>query len=389
MDPVLLIADIVKIAAVYFILLNAGGLLTWVERKQAALMQHRIGANRAGFTLPTKVEGAGALNLILPPLAALLNPILKVTAKLGLLHALADGGKMLFKEDFMPANANRLLFQIAPVMAVIPVFVVSAIIPWGPPIEVLGRTIPLQIATLDIGILFFFAFGGLGVYSAAIGGWASGNKFALLGSIRASAQMISYEIAYGLAIIGTLMVFETVRLDEIVVAQGKLLFGFLPAWGVFLQPVGFFLFYTALLAEGKRVPFDLPEGESEIVAGYFTEYSGMKFGTFYLAEFTEIFVGAAMIATLFFGGWQVPYLTDTGFVLPVLGPVLDMPSWLVTVTRVGALFAKILFFCWLNVQIRWTLLRFRFDQLIRLGWTLLLPLALANIFVTGVVLLAR
>lgn len=389
MDPVLLVADIVKIAAVYFILLNAGGLLTWIERKQSALMQHRIGANRAGFTLPSRVEGGGALNLLLPVLAPVLNPLLRVLTKLGLLHTLADGGKMLFKEDFMPGNASRLLYQLAPVMAVVPVFVISIIIPWGPPIELFGRTIPLQVASLDMGILFFFAFGGLGVYSAAIGGWASGNKFALLGSIRASAQMISYEVAYGLAIIGTLMVYETVQLDAIVAAQGQLLFGFLPAWGVFVQPLGFAIFYTAILAEGKRVPFDLPEGESEIVAGYFTEYSGMKFGTFYLAEFTEIFVAAAMVVTLFFGGWQVPYLTDAGFVLPGLGASLDMPSWLVTITRIGAMFAKILFFCWLNVQIRWTLLRFRFDQVIRLGWTFLLPLALANIFITGVVLLAR
>ncbi len=388
-DPVILIADILKVSIIFFILLNAGGLLTWVERKQAAVIQHRIGANRALLLLSTKVERFGALNgplnLILPILAPPINFLLRPLGKLGLFHALADGGKMLFKEDFMPTGAHPFLFQLAPFLAVVPAFMVACVIPFGPDIEVMGRTIPLQIASLDMGILFFFAFGGIAVYSAAIGGWASGNKFALLGSIRASAQMISYEVAYGLAIVGTMMVFGTVRLDEMVVQQGELLFGFLPAWGVVMQPLGFLLFYTALLAEGKRVPFDLPEGESEIVAGYFTEYSGMKFGTFFMAEFIEVFIGAAMISVLFFGGWQVPYLYETGFVFP-WGGTFNMPTFMVVVTQVGAMFAKILFFCWLNVQIRWTLLRFRFDQLIRLGWKFMLPAALANIFITGLVM---
>lgn len=389
-DPVILVADLVKVAVVFFVLLNAGGLLTWVERKQAAVIQHRIGANRAGFLLPASVSGFGALDapltLLVKLLRPLLNPILAVATKLGLLHALADGGKMLFKEDFMPNSANRLLFQLAPFLAVLPVFLAAVVIPWGPDIEVLGRTIPLAIADLDAGILFFFAFGGMGVYSAAIGGWASGNKFALLGSIRATAQMVSYEIAYGLALVGCMMAYGTVRLNEMVLAQGELLWGVIPMWGVIIQPLGFLLFYTAILAEGKRVPFDLPEGESEIVAGYFTEYSGMKFGTFYLAEFVEVFVAAAIVVTIFFGGWQVPFLRDHGFVFP-WGGALALPEWLVTTTRVLAMLAKVLFFCWLNVQIRWTLPRFRFDQVIRLGWQMMLPLALANIMVTAVVIL--
>jgi len=386
MDLVVLATDVIKVLLVYGILLNAGGLLTWVERKQSAVIQHRVGANRAGFQLPRRLEGRGeVLNPLLLVLAPVLNPLLRVITKLGLLHALADGGKMLFKEDFAPANANRFLYQIAPLLAVVPAFLVSVIIPFGPPITVFGREVTMQIASLDVGILFFFAVGGVGVYSAAIGGWASGNKFSLLGSVRASAQMISYEIAYGLALVGLLMTFQTLRPEELVAAQGQMLFGVIPMWGIVVQPLGFLLFYAAMLAEGKRVPFDLPEGESELVAGYFLEYSGMKFGTFYLAEFVEVFVHAALMTTLFFGGWQVPFLYDQGFVLPLVG-TLELPGWLVTLTRTLSFWAKVLFFCWLNVQIRWTLLRFRFDQLIGLGWKIMLPLALANIVVTGIVL---
>jgi NADH-quinone oxidoreductase subunit H len=226
----------------------------------------------------------------------------------------------------------------------------------------------------------------LGIYAAAIGGWASNNKFALLGSLRASAQMISYELALGLSLVGIFMVYGTVRLEEIVEKQGALLWGWIPAWGILLQPLAFFLFYTAILAEGKRVPFDLPEGESEIVAGYFLEYSGMKFGIYYLAEFVEVFLAAMLVTVLFFGGWHIPYLSDQGFLFPG-GVTIALSPVLVYLLRISAFVAKIIFFTWLNVQIRWTLLRFRFDQLLRLGWVNMVPLALLNILLTGLLLL--
>jgi NADH-quinone oxidoreductase subunit H len=391
-DLITLSIEIAKILGVIFILLNVGGLMTWVERKQAAVIQHRIGANRAGFLLPRRVEGGPLwIRLLLNPLlfflAPLLNPVLKVLTVLGLLHPLADGVKLLLKEDVPPPRgANPVLYQLAPLLAFIPIFLVAALIPFGPPLRIGERVIPLQIAPIDAGILAVFAFGGLGIYAAAIGGWASNNKFALLGSLRASAQMISYELALGLSAVGIFMVYGTVRLEEMIERQGALLWGWIPAWGIFLQPLAFFLFYAAILAEGKRVPFDLPEGESEIVAGYFLEYSGMKFGIYYLAEFVEVFLASMLVTVLFFGGWHIPYLTDQGFVFPG-GLLIPLSPTLVYLLRIGAFIAKIIFFTWFNVQIRWTLLRFRFDQLLRLGWANLVPLALINILVTGIFLL--
>lgn len=392
MDPVTLAIEVLKILILFFILLNVGGLMTWVERKQSAVIQHRIGANRAGFLIPRKLSSDNFfVRIFVNPLlflcSVVLNPLLRVLTVLGLFHPLADGVKLLLKEDVPPPKgANPVLYQIAPLLALIPVFLVASVIPFGPPLKIGERVIPLQVASLDAGILVVFAFGGLGIYAAAIGGWASHNKFALLGSLRASAQMISYELTLGLSVVGLLMVYETLRLEEIVARQGELLFGFLPKWGIFLQPLAFLLFYTAILAEGKRVPFDLPEGESEIVAGYFLEYSGMKFGIFYLAEFVEVFLAALLVTTLFFGGWHIPFLYDKGFSFPG-GVEVTLPPDLVFLLRIGALVAKITFFTWFNVQIRWTLLRFRFDQLLRLGWQGMVPLALANILLTGLILL--
>lgn len=392
MDQVTLLIEIVKILGVLFILLNVGGLMTWVERKQAAVIQHRIGANRAGFSLPRRLKGAPLwVQLLLNPflfvLSSVINPVLRLLTILGLFHPLADGVKLLLKEDVPPPRgANPLLYQIAPLLAFLPIFLIAAVIPFGPPLKIGERVIPLQIAPLDAGILAVLAFGGLGIYAAAIGGWASNNKFALLGSLRASAQMISYELALGLSLVGIFMVYGTVRLEEIVEKQGALLWGWIPAWGILLQPLAFFLFYTAILAEGKRVPFDLPEGESEIVAGYFLEYSGMKFGIYYLAEFVEVFLAAMLVTVLFFGGWHIPYLSDQGFLFPG-GVTIALSPVLVYLLRISAFVAKIIFFTWLNVQIRWTLLRFRFDQLLRLGWVNMVPLALLNILLTGLLLL--
>ncbi len=362
MDPVLFIATLVKIGFVMFLLLNLGGIMTWVERKQSAVMQDRVGANRAGITLFGK----------------------HITA-FGLLHGLADGAKMILKEDFVPDGANRFLHTLAPYLALIPALVVFAVIPFGPPIEIAGRIIPLQIAELDVGILFVFAIAGAGIYSAILGGWASKNKYGLLGALRASNQMIAYEIALGFSLIGLMMVYSTASLSSMVEQQGELIWGWLPAWGIFLQPVGFILYVTAALAENKRNPFDQPEGESEII-GYNVEYSGMKFGIFLMAEFVETVILAALGAVMFFGGWQVPFLFDDGFAFPG-GFEIGMAAWLVFAMRVGAFALKVVIGIWIFQTIRWTLPRFRYDQLMALGWKGLLPLAMANTIITGLILL--
>lgn len=352
------IAALIKVLFVITILMSFAGLLTWVERKQSAVMQDRIGANRAdifGITL------------------------------IGLFHPLADALKMLVKEDFVPPAGNRLLHLLGPILALIPALVTFAVVPFGDVLSVGGRLVPLQVAELNVGILYIFAIAGISVYGVAFGGWASNNRYALLGSVRAAAQMFSYEIVLGLSIIGIIMVFGTLRLSEIATAQGELLFGFLPKWGIFVQPVAFFLFLAAAVAETKRNPFDLPEAESEII-GYHVEYSGMRFGTFFLSEFVEIVTLSAIVSTLFFGGWQVPWLYRDGFHWP-WGGATALPHLLIVALQVGAFFLKVIFFIWLQMLIRWTLPRFRYDQIMRLGWKMLLPLSLVNIFVTAIVLL--
>jgi NADH-quinone oxidoreductase subunit H len=343
-------------------ILNLGGLMTWVERKQSAVMQDRVGANRASITLFGREFRV-----------------------LGLLHGVADGVKMMVKEDFQPAGANRFLHALAPYLALIPALMVLAVIPFGPPITVMGREIPLQIAELDAGLLFVFAIAGAGIYSAIIGGWASNSKYATLGALRASNQLIAYEVALGFSVIGLLMVFQTASLSSIVYQQGEVLFGFLPAWGIFFQPLGFILFMTAAMAETKRVPFDVPEGESEII-GYHVEYSGMKFGVFLMAEFIETVILAALAAILFFGGWQVPYLGDAGFLFPG-GATLALAPALVFLLRVGGFALKVGFFVWVLMAIRWTMPRFRYDQVMQLGWKYLLPLAIFNTMLTAFLLL--
>ncbi|HKH21210.1 MAG TPA: complex I subunit 1 family protein, partial [Gammaproteobacteria bacterium] len=253
----------------------------------------------------------------------------------------------------------------------------------------------------NIGILYVFAMGSLGVYGIVIGAWASNNKFSMLGGVRGSAQMISYEVAMGLSVIGVLMVHGTLELQEIAREQGALLrdilpdwlhflspvIGWLPAWGIFLQPLAFLLFFTAAVAETKRIPFDLPEGESELVAGYHVEYSGGKFLMFFAAEFAEIVTVAGLVTTLFFGGWQVPYLLRDGFHFPWGGTLL-LPHVLIVLLQVTAFTVKVVFFCWLQILLRWSVPRFRYDQVMRLGWKMLLPLALLNVVVTAIWILA-
>jgi NADH-quinone oxidoreductase subunit H len=344
-------------AFVFFGVLNLAALHTWLERKQSAIIQDRIGANRAsimGWRL------------------------------MGLFHPLADSIKMFTKEDIVPAGADRILHTLAPAFSVFFALVAFAGIPFGDRLVVGGRVIELQIASIDAALLYVFAMLSLGVYGVILAGFASRNNYALLGGLRGTAQMISYEIALGIAIIGLVMVYGTMNLQEIVRGQGKYLGGWIPLWGIIVQPVAFFVFLTAALAETKRVPFDLPEGESEII-GYFVEYSGMKFGMFFLADFLETILVACLATTLFFGGWQVPYLTPDGFHFP-WGTTIAVSQWIYVLLGVGSFSIKVVAFCLLFMQIRWTLPRFRYDQLMRLGWLGLFPIAVVNALVTAAVL---
>ena len=339
--------------------LSIAGLLTWVERKQSAIMQDRIGANRASIL---------GLRLF------------------GLFHPIADALKMLSKEDFRPARADRFLFPLAPFVSVLFGLVAFAAIPFGDTLHVAGRDIPLQAITLNVGVLYVFAMLSLGVYGVMIAGWSSGNNYALLGGQRAAALMISAEIAIGASIVGVVMVYGSLNLMDIVRAQGELLWGVLPKWGIVTQPLAFILFLTAGIAATKRVPFDMPEGESEII-GYNVEYSGMKFGMFFMADFLETVVIAGMTTSLFLGGWQVPYLTAEGFAFP-WGGAVGLPHLLVVLLQVGAFVLKVLGMIFFMMLVRWTLPRFRYDQAMRLGWLGLFPLSIANIVLTGLVLLA-
>ncbi|MBI4437053.1 MAG: NADH-quinone oxidoreductase subunit H [Candidatus Omnitrophica bacterium] len=335
--------------------LNLAGLLTWVERKQSAVMQDRIGANRASIF---------GIRL------------------LGLFHPLADVLKMLTKEDFVPRGSDRLLYTLAPILSVFFAIPAFAAIPFGDAIQIGERVIELQVANLPIGLLYIFAMMSMGVYGVVLAGISSNNNYSFLGGLRASSQMISYEVTLGVAAMGIVMVYESMNLQEIVRAQGTYLWNVIPKWGVLVQPLGALLFFVAAMAETKRIPFDLPEGESEII-GYFVEYSGMKFGMFFLTDFLETVLLSCMMATLFFGGWQVPYLYPEGFHFP-WGSLWSMPHLWVILLGIASFTLKVVFFCWLLMTIRWTLPRFRYDQLMRLGWKIILPLSLINIVVTAI-----
>jgi len=347
-----------KLAFVLLFVLNFGAVLTWVERKQSAVMQDRIGANRAS------IFGVRLL---------------------GLLHALADAIKMFTKESFTPDNADKPIFRIAPAISVFFALVGFAVIPFGDKLVVGDTVVNLQVAPLNVGVLYLFAVAGMAVYGVVLGAWASRNNYALLGGLRASAQMISYEVALGVSIFGCIMIYQTVDLQEIVRWQGHLLGGWLPAWGVLMQPLGFILFLTVGIAETKRIPFDAPEGESEII-GYFLEYSGMGFGMYFLTDFIETVMISAITVTLFFGGWQVPYLMADGFHFP-WGGMVALSNWMVALLQFVSFTLKVMFFLWLQMTIRWTLPRFRYDQIMRLGWKYLLPISLVNILLTGFIIL--
>ncbi|HSC89909.1 MAG TPA: complex I subunit 1 family protein [Polyangiaceae bacterium] len=327
---------------------------------------------------------------------------------LGLLHPAADGLKTAFKADFIPEKGDWLLFNLAPWISSFATIVVIGVVPFGPSlcfgqdasgvidfgrfqgIESVGHAcrsakMSLQVADLNVGILYYFALGGVGIVGAALAGWASDNKFSLLGGLRAASQMISYEVTLGLTVIGCLMVYGTVRVDEMVLWQAQ------NSWGIFVQPLAFFLFITAAIAETKRVPFDIPEGESEIVAGYFTEYAGMKFAMFFFSEFISVVGSSALMTSLFFGGWHLPFFTAHGVHVALGDTVLfstRLEPSLLALLGVLTFIGKTIGLCLLQVLIRWTLPRFRYDQLMKLGWRKLLPASLVNVMVTAVVMLA-
>lgn len=361
-------------------------LLVWAERRQSAMIQDRVGPHRAALRL-----------------------FGRDFRFLGLLHPIADSIKMVWKEDFVPQGADKLLHTIAPVIALAPALFGLVVVPFGPELfatelgTILTRdpsgaaciataaqgaiscaspagapTTVLQIATLDVGMLMLFAAGGLGVVGAALAGYASNNKYSLLGGMRAAGQMVSYEVALGLTLIGPLLVAGTLRPELAVRWQVDHL------WLVLLQPQAALLYLAAAIAETKRVPFDVPEGESELVGGYFTEYSGMKFGMFFFAEYVEVIALAAVAATLFFGGWDVPGLADHG--IDCFGFSQALPHGAVTLLRVGAFVTKVVVLIWFQLMIRWSLPRFRYDQVMKLCWRYLLPAALINIFVTAAIL---
>ncbi len=370
-----LAVSLVYILYAFGMLMTFGTLLTWVERKQAAVMSDRIGANRAYLRLPfTQVK----------------------LVWWGLFHGIADGIKMLMKEDFKPRTHDAFAYAVAPWVVFTPVLLVFAVVPFGGQLDpgrlfpalagwFGGQTYPMQIARLDAGLLIVFAFSGLTIIGAMLAGWASANKFSLLGGLRAGSQMISYELVMGLTVLGLILVYGTVDLGVMVRQQSGTVFGVLPAWGVVLQPFAAVLFLTAAIAENKRIPFDLPEAESELIAGYYTEYSAMKMGLFMFAEFIEIAIIGALFTTLFLGGYNLPYMHDGGFTLPG-GTVIAMSHGAVVVTQLITFLVKVMLVCSFQILVRWTLPRFRYDQVLSFAWKFLLPLALANLVVTAVLL---
>jgi NADH-quinone oxidoreductase subunit H len=321
---------------------------TYAERKVAAFLQDRRGPNRAG--------------------------------PWGILQPLADGGKLFFKEEIFPLASSKFLFLLGPALAMIMALLTSAVIPWGGTLHLFDREISLQVADINIGILYIFAVVSLGVYGIMIGGWASNNKFSLLAGIRGASQMISYELAMGLALIAVLMLTGSLQMSVIVENQKGGSWGGFWSWHVWYQPLGFIVFFICALAECNRTPFDLPEAENELNFGYHQEYSSMKLGFYLFAEYINMFISCTLIATLFFGGYDIPFVDETALAERI------GQNW-VTLLGFAALLAKAFFFLFVFIWIRWTIPRFRYDQLMRLGWKVLIPMALLNMVITAVVML--
>jgi NADH-quinone oxidoreductase subunit H len=338
----LLIEKAILISAILGVSLLIAMYTTFAERKVAAILQDRRGPNRAG--------------------------------PFGLLQPLADGIKLFFKEEIIPTHSNKFLFILGPSLAMLTAMMTSAVIPWSSDITIAGRTITPQVSDINIGILFVFGVVSMGVYGIMIGGWASNNKYSLMGGLRAASQIISYELAMGLALISLLMCTQTLSLREMVTQQQDHI------WNVVKQPLGFLIFLVCVFAECNRTPFDLPESENELIGGYHTEYSSMKLGFYLFAEYINMFISSAVISCLFFGGYDIPFVNDTS-----LGNSIG-DIWL-AVLHIMMLIGKVVFFLFLFMWVRWTIPRFRYDQLMNLGWKKLIPLALFNMLVTGAVIL--
>jgi NADH-quinone oxidoreductase subunit H len=338
METADLIIKLVLVVIIFGISLVVAMYSTYAERKVAAFLQDRVGPNRAG--------------------------------PFGILQPLADGAKMFMKEEIIPTKASGFLFIVGPSLAIMTACIGSAVIPWGQQMVIGSRTIDLQVTDINVGILYIFGVVSLGVYGIMIGGWASNNKYSLLGAIRAASQNISYEISMGLSIIALLMLTGTLSLKEIAEQQHGW------HWNVLYQPLGFLIFIVCAFAETNRSPFDLPECETELVGGYHTEYSSMKLGFYLFAEYINMFVSSAVMATLYFGGYNYPGMD---YMATLLGP-----TW-APILGVVVLFAKIFAFIFFFMWVRWTIPRFRYDQLMHLGWKTLIPLAIGNIVLTGVI----
>lgn len=343
---------IVLVVALFLLALSVAAYSTWAERKVAAIMQDRIGPNKAG--------------------------------PFGLLQPLADGGKFFFKEDFTPDNAERFLFVLGPSIVMFLSLLTGAVIPWGKSLNIAGQSFDLQVANIDIGVLYIMGLASISVYGMMIGGWASNNKYSLIGAIRASSQMISYELAMGLSLLAVIMTSGSLDLGKIASDQstGKL-WGLFEIdgmnWNIFYQPVAFIIFLIAALAETNRHPFDLPECESELVTGYSTEYSSMKLGLYLFGEYVNMFISNALIVTLFFGGYNYPGINWVGE---------NLGENIAGILSIVAFLMKVFFGIFLFMWIRWTIPRFRYDQLMHLGWKKLIPFALINLLITGAVVLA-
>ncbi len=338
LDMWFLLEKTVLISIIFLFSFGIGAYSTYGERKIAAFLQDRLGPNRAG--------------------------------KFGILQPLADGVKFFFKEDFIPNRADVIFYTLAPALFMITVLMTLAVIPWGPDLHLGTRIVQLQIVDINIGILYVFAMTSVGGYGIMFGGWASANKFALLGSLRAAAQMISYELAIGLSIAGVLIFSDSFSLRKIIEVQ---IAGY---WNILNQPLGFLIFLICSFAECSRAPFDLPESESELIGGFHTEYSSMKLGMFLFAEYIHMFIASALIVCLFFGGYHLPGVSE-------LVNWLGLPNNLYVLLSVFIFIGKILFFIFFFMWVRWSLPRFRYDQLMRLGWLILLPLALINLLLTS------
>ncbi len=345
-----LISTLLKFAIIAGLCINIPPIMVWAERRIPAMMQRRKGPNRVG--------------------------IFKWRLY-GLLQSAADAVKLIFKEEVVPEGAQKAFYHIAPIFSVFPAFLIAMAIPYGPDITIMGYTIPLSIIRVDVGFLFIFAVSSLAVYGVTIAGWASNNKYSLLGALRASAQMISYEIPLGMSLIPIVLLYGTLDLNKIVEAQAHIW-----QWGVVLSPISFVLFVISMFAETNRAPFDLAEAEGELIAGFHTEYTSAKFAAFFLAEYVSMFVLSCLAATVFFGGWQIPF-----FDIRSLDQMLGLPG-LSGLVGMIILVTKAAFFMWLYVWVRWTIPRFRYDQLMSLGWRYMIPLGLLNVVVTAIILAA-